>query len=107
MGYVNKPYLKRVKSRNKDYLYVVVNNHYRKQILYSFGRLEDSLRKMYGFVEDGKLPKSLVDLGFTLDDLDEWILTLQTGFNASGKKLNWVHDYLDASNGKTEKSCKK
>lgn len=89
----NTAYLKRVESRGLIYLYLAVSSGGKKKILFSFGRLEKSLDLMCSFREENKFPSELKSLGYGLDDLDQWIMTLQTGYSSRGKKIEWIFQF--------------
>ncbi|HEK9103649.1 TPA: hypothetical protein SUB30_005142 [Bacillus pseudomycoides] len=56
--------------------------------LYSFGHIENALNNMFDWRDDFDLfPDLLSELGFTWEDLREWILTLETGYSKYGRKL--------------------
>ncbi|CCO11599.2 hypothetical protein BN424_2159 [Carnobacterium maltaromaticum LMA28] len=38
--------------------------------------------------EANRLPNELAKMGFTFDDLDQWILTIETRVTPTGKKIN-------------------
>ncbi|MDY7965284.1 hypothetical protein [Bacillus thuringiensis] len=80
------------KKHGRTYVYLVraiYKNQKKKNIpLFSFGRLEDALNNLYDWREDfEQFPPILTDLGFTWEDLHDWILTLETGYSKYGRKL--------------------
>lgn len=80
------------KKNGRTYVYLVraiYKNQKKKNIpLFSFGRLEDALNNLYDWREDfEQFPPILTDLGFTWEDLHDWILTLETGYSKYGRKL--------------------
>lgn len=34
-----------------------------------------------------EFPEEILKLGYNLDDLDDWIMTLETGYSKTGRKL--------------------
>ena len=83
-------YLKFVKSR--DHLYVYLHGRLEgeklKKHLFPFGRLEVALENMYSIREANVLPEELVSMNFSFDDLDQWILTLETRITRNGKNID-------------------
>ncbi|WP_324664704.1 hypothetical protein [Bacillus cereus] len=80
------------KKNGRTYVYLVraTYKHQKKKNipLFSFGRLEDALNNLYDWREDfEQFPSILTDLGFTWEDLNDWILTLETGYSKYGRKL--------------------
>ncbi|WP_193553840.1 hypothetical protein [Carnobacterium divergens] len=85
-----KGYLKFSKSKNKIYVYLFgrLTGEEKKKNLFAFGRLENALENMYQIRESDRLPAELSELGFNFDDLDEWILALETRTTRNNKKIN-------------------
>ncbi|MCI1820249.1 MULTISPECIES: hypothetical protein [Carnobacterium] len=83
-------YLKFVKSR--DHLYVYLHGRLEgeklKKHLFPFGRLEAALENMYSIRDSNVLPEELVSMNCSFDDLDQWILTLETRITRNGKNID-------------------
>ncbi|MHB0803030.1 hypothetical protein PVK73_26805 [Bacillus thuringiensis] len=45
--------------------------------------------KMFRWREnpEKEFPEEILKLGYNLDDLDDWIMTLETGYSKTGRKL--------------------
>lgn len=84
---IGKGYLKFVKSRNKTYVYLHgrIKGDKCKKHLFAFGQIDDALENMYSM--RGHLSEELFSLGFGYDDLEEWILTLETRSTRTGKPI--------------------
>ncbi|EOP32812.1 MULTISPECIES: hypothetical protein [Bacillus] len=85
------------KKHGRTYVYLVratYKNQKKKNIpLFSFGRLEDALNNMYDWRDNFDLfPVLLSELGYSWEDLHEWILTLETGYSKYGRKLCIAND---------------
>lgn len=87
-------YLSRKKSKGKIYLYL--RRSYREegnvkhQYLHSFGPLPNALEVLYSLRENPEnFPISLEEQGFTLIDLQEWILTVETRVTSTGRDFGW------------------
>ncbi|NRG31727.1 hypothetical protein [Niallia circulans] len=83
-------YLTKKTSKGKVYLYI--RKSYREgkrvkhQYIYGFGPIETAKEKLYKiFEEEIEFPKELKINGFNLDDVYDWILTLETGVTKSGR----------------------
>ncbi|WP_017473866.1 hypothetical protein [Amphibacillus jilinensis] len=58
----------------------------KKIVLHTFGNYEKSLESMYGWLNNPEtFPEKLIDLGYDLDDLQDWIMTLETKKTKTGK----------------------
>jgi hypothetical protein len=85
------------KKHGRTYVYLVratYKNKTKKNIpLFSFGRLEDALNNMYDWRNNFDIfPVLLSELGYSWEDLHEWILTLETGYSKYGRKLCITND---------------
>lgn len=82
-------YLKFVKSKGHSYVYLHgrLSGEKSKKHLFSFGRIEAALENMYAIREFNLLPGELINMRFTFDDLDQWILTLETKVTRNGKSI--------------------
>ncbi|MDF9504987.1 hypothetical protein P5808_27810 [Bacillus cereus] len=85
-------YLKFKKSKGNYYVYLVKSvreSGVKKDItLYKFGRLETALENMFEWRNEFELfPKELLEMGYTWEDLHEWVTTLETGYSPRGIKL--------------------
>lgn len=82
-------YLKKLNKRRWSYfsLYGTKEGKREKEQLFYFGRYDRALKEMLHYRDAGKLPEQLLNLGFTLDDLDQWILTLETRVTRTGKEI--------------------
>ncbi|MCU5096705.1 hypothetical protein [Bacillus wiedmannii] len=91
-------FLKFVTSRKKVYVYLAKEIYIKKsnkrsvsktQILYRFGNFDVALEKMFRWREnpEKEFPEEILKLGYNLDDLDDWIMTLETGYSKTGRKL--------------------
>lgn len=83
-------YLTRNKSRGHTYIYLQKSKREGKKIkrenIFSFGKMPEALETMYEFREKPEIfPEKLKELGFNLDDLDEWILTIETKRTSTGR----------------------
>ena len=83
-------YLKFVKSKGHLYIYLHgrLQGEKVKKHLFKFGRSECALENLYCMREANRLPNELAKMGFTFDDLDQWILTIETRVTPTGKKIN-------------------
>jgi len=83
-------HLTRKKARGSIYIYL--RESFRKgekvtnKNIYSFGKMPEALESLYSFREDySSFPSELLEEGYNLDDLDEWILTLETQVTGTGR----------------------
>lgn len=91
----NVAYLKRVNAKGIDYLYLVRRKGKRKQYLFSLGHLNQSLPLLYSWREGEELPGVIKKFGFDYQDIQEWILTLETGYTKSAKRVQWIFDWKE------------
>jgi hypothetical protein len=85
-------YLTRKKAKGQVYIYLrktfSEGNKIRNQNIYSFGRMPGALESMYQLRENpDSFPEELLKAGYNLDDLDEWILTIETQVTSSGRSF--------------------
>lgn len=94
MEYPKPPgYLTRRKARGHTYIYLKKSKREGKKIkelnLYSFGKMPEAIERMYEIREKPEIfPDELKNLGFNLDHLDEWILTIETKTTSSGRPFD-------------------
>ena len=86
-------YLARKCYSNKVYIYLRKsfreNGKTKNKTLYSFGVTEKALDQLKGIRSNPDLfPLELKRLNFNLDDVDEWILTLETKVTSTGREFN-------------------
>lgn len=59
-----------------------------KKVVYSFGNTDRAIDKLYNWRDNpDKFPSELKNMGYDLYDLDDWILTIETGISKTGKKI--------------------
>lgn len=89
---IGKGYLKFVKAKGKIYVYLFgrLENETQKSTLFKFGEINMARELMYQMRDDTKLPQCLQALGLDYDDLDEWILTLETRLTRTGKLVRML-----------------
>lgn len=83
-------HLTRKKSRGHIYIYLRESFRVGKKTtnknIYSFGKMPGALEFLYTVRDNYDLfPKELLDKGYNYDDLDEWILTLETQVTGTGR----------------------
>jgi hypothetical protein len=86
-------FLKFVLAKERRYVYLAVaekkNKRVKTHIVYRFGPLETALETMYGMRDDFEncFPPELKDKGYDGEDLNDWILSIETGYSKYGNKL--------------------
>ncbi|WOA60687.1 hypothetical protein [Bacillus mycoides] len=86
-------FLKFVLAKERRYVYLAVakkkNKRVNTNIVYRFGPLEKSLDSMYGMRDDFEncFPTELKEKGYDWEDLNDWILSIETGYSKYGNKL--------------------
>jgi hypothetical protein len=86
-------FLKFVKSKGNLYVYLVKafreKNKTKNVIIHGFGKMPQALENLYEWRDEfeGLFPKKLIDAGYDWHDLQEWVLSLETGYSKSGRKL--------------------
>ncbi|HHT7061267.1 TPA: hypothetical protein ACTZ5S_003665 [Bacillus cereus] len=86
-------FLKFVLAKERRYVYLAVaekkNKRVKTHIVYRFGPLEKALETMYGMRDDFEncFPLELKDKGYDWEDLNDWILSIETGYSKYGNKL--------------------
>ncbi|TKI45566.1 hypothetical protein [Bacillus mycoides] len=86
-------FFKFVRSKGNLYVYLAkgirIDGKKKTITIYSFGKILEALEKLYSWRENFEemFPEELIELGYYYDDLDEWILTLETGYSKRGRKL--------------------
>ncbi|EOO24971.1 hypothetical protein IIU_06544 [Bacillus cereus VD133] len=86
-------FLKFVLAKERRYVYLAVaekkNKRVKTHIIYRFGLLETALETMYGMRDDFEncFPPELKDKGYDWEDLNDWILSIETGYSKYGNKL--------------------
>lgn len=84
------------KTRANGYIYIYLRQSYREKRenksiskyrnLFSFGEAKKALETMYSWRDQPEtFPEELKAMGMDLEDLEEWILTLQTQVTKTGK----------------------
>lgn len=59
-----------------------------KKVVYSFGNTDRAIYKLYNWRDNpDKFPIELKKMGYDLCDLDDWILTIETGISKTGRKI--------------------
>ncbi|MEK5105031.1 hypothetical protein MKX83_24120 [Cytobacillus sp. FSL M8-0252] len=86
-------YLSKKISKGHTYIYLRksyrVNKKIKHKYLYSFGSMPDALEKMYKMRENpDNFPRELIEMGFDLIDLYNWILTIETKVTSTGRSFN-------------------
>ncbi|MDR5047126.1 MULTISPECIES: hypothetical protein [Bacillus cereus group] len=85
-------FLKFVLAKKRRYVYWVVaekNKQVKTHIIYGFVPLEKALETMYRMRDDFEncFPPELKDKGYDWEDLNDWILLIETGYSKYGNKL--------------------
>ncbi|HHP1111542.1 TPA: hypothetical protein ACR31Q_005219 [Bacillus thuringiensis] len=86
-------FLKFVLAKERRYVYLAVaekkNKRVKTHIVYRFDPLETALETMYGMRDDFEncFPPELKDKGYDWEDLNDWILSIETGYSKYGNKL--------------------
>lgn len=87
VGYLTKKHVK-----GKIYIYVRQSyresNSVKHRYLFSFGVMPEALNKMYRILEQEEpFPETLSESHFTLEDVYDWILTIETGVTSKGRSF--------------------
>ncbi|MFB6732588.1 hypothetical protein ACFCVW_29730 [Bacillus mobilis] len=86
-------FLKFVLAKEMRYVYLAVaekkNKRVNTTILYKFGRIEKALENMYEMRDnfEGCFPSELKEKGYDWEDINDWILSIETGYSKHGNKL--------------------
>ncbi|PEU15513.1 MULTISPECIES: hypothetical protein [unclassified Bacillus (in: firmicutes)] len=86
-------FLKFVSAKGKRYVYLTLaekkNKKVKTHIIYRFGYLDKALESMYEMRDEfeEKFPDELLEKGYDWHDLNDWILSIETGYSKYGKKL--------------------
>jgi hypothetical protein len=86
-------FLKFVLTKERRYVYLAVakkkNKRVHTHIVYRFGPLEKALEVMYVMRDDFEnlFPLELKEKGYDWDDINDWILSIETGYSKYGNKL--------------------
>ncbi|QWH64111.1 hypothetical protein EXW39_28945 (plasmid) [Bacillus mycoides] len=86
-------FLKFVLAKEKRYVYLAVSEKRNKRvnthILYKFGPMEKALESMYEMRDDfeNNFPIELKEKGYDWRDINDWILSIETGFSKHGNRL--------------------
>ena len=85
-------FLKFVLAKERRYVYLAVaekKNKRVKHILYMDSITRKALETMYGMRDDFEdcFPLELKDKGYDWEDLNDWILSIETGYSKYGNKL--------------------
>lgn len=83
-------YLSQKKSNGKVYIYLRKSyreeNKVKHEYIYSFGAMPNALEKMYTLRENPEdFPQDLRGRNYNLDDLDDWIMTIETRKTSRGR----------------------
>lgn len=86
-------FLKFVLVKERRYVYLVVAEKKNKKVhthmVYRFGPLEKALETMYEMRGDFEklFPLELKERGYDWEDINDWILSIETGYSKHGNKL--------------------
>ncbi|KXY45501.1 hypothetical protein NST86_29235 [Bacillus sp. FSL L8-0199] len=86
-------FLKFVLAKERRYVYLVVAEKKNKKVhthmVYRFGLLEKALETMYEMRGDFEnlFPLELNERGYDWEDINDWILSIKTGYSKHGNKL--------------------
>ncbi|MDA2358778.1 hypothetical protein PDN49_29210 [Bacillus cereus] len=86
-------FLKFVLAKERRYVYLVVAKKKNKKVhthmVYGFGPLEKALETMYEMRDDFEnlFPLELKEKGYDWEDINDWILSIETGYSKHGNKL--------------------
>ncbi|WP_422425044.1 hypothetical protein [Bacillus sp. PSXD-155] len=86
-------FLKFVLAKERRYVYLVVAEKKNKKVhthmVYGFGPLEKALETMYEMCDDFEnlFPLELKERGYDWEDINDWILSIETGYSKHGNKL--------------------
>ncbi|PFV91616.1 hypothetical protein COL21_21605 [Bacillus thuringiensis] len=86
-------FLKFVLAKERRYVYLVVAEKKNKKVhthmVYRFGPLEKALETMYEMRGDFEklFPLELKERGYDWEDINDWILSIETGYSKHGNKL--------------------
>ncbi|PFN63924.1 hypothetical protein [Bacillus thuringiensis] len=86
-------FLKFVLAKERRYVYLAVaekkNKRVHTHIVYGFGPLEKALETMYEMRDDfgNFFPLELKERGYDWEDINDWILSIETGYSKNGNKL--------------------
>lgn len=86
-------FLKFVLAKERRYVYLVVAEKKNKKVhthmVYGFGPLEKALETMYEMRDDleNLFPLELKERGYDWEDINDWILSIETGYSKHGNKL--------------------
>lgn len=85
-------HLHKKRGRGKFYIYLRESFRNGDKVeninIYSFGKMPGALEFLYSIREDYSLfPEELLKKGYNLDDLDEWIMTLETQVTGTGREF--------------------
>jgi hypothetical protein len=85
-------YLSKKLSNGRNYLYIRqsyrLDGKVKHKYLYSFGAMPSALDKMYDILNNPEtFPDKLKENGFNLNDLQEWVFTVETRTTSTGRKF--------------------
>ncbi|MBN9901167.1 hypothetical protein [Bacillus thuringiensis] len=86
-------FLKFVLAKERRYVYLVVAEKKNKKVhthmVYRFGPLEKALETMYEMRNDFEnlFLLELKERGYDWEDINDWILSIETGYSKHGNKL--------------------
>ncbi|MEC3020339.1 hypothetical protein P9Z80_24110 [Bacillus cereus] len=96
---INTGFLKFVIAKGRIYVYLAKEVYIRKdrgknisktEILYRFGEHNKALEMLYSWRDNYEFsfPKELIHKGYGWPDLNDWILSIETGYSKMGRKLS-------------------
>jgi hypothetical protein len=89
-------FLSTIKSKGNYYIYLysyaVRQDRFRTaKTVYRFGRKEMAIKKMHHWRNNfEEFPEDLLALGCNINDLEDWIRTLETGITKTGKQFKVI-----------------
>ncbi|PHE46926.1 hypothetical protein COF53_14875 [Bacillus pseudomycoides] len=86
-------FLKFVRSKGSQYVYLakgIKESGKKKTVtIFGFGKMPNALERLYNWRDeyDSLFPNELKQMNYDWHDLNEWILSLETGYSKKGRKL--------------------
>ena len=85
-------YLIRKKSKGNWYIYLRRSNRIegivKHTYIYSFGKMPMALDKLYAILNNQQeLPTELLEEGYTINHILDWIITIEAGITKNGKSF--------------------
>ncbi len=89
-------YLSQIKSGGKQYIYLTeycgsqTYSTKKEQRVFGFGEARKALLQMKRWRRryEKEFPNELIELGYTFEDLSQWIKTLETGITPKGRSFD-------------------